>query len=133
MSEDQQPRDPADELAALERAFRRLTEPLRREIADRHRDAVSGTARPIRRHRLDVIQSVRFSPEDAAGVRAAAERMGFRSASDFLRAVATAAAKPIGFRCPHLQVTCGPGGFESVRAGCGCDMQPVYSALVAAA
>lgn len=118
--------DLADVLAAFERGVKRVTEPLRRELAQRHKgEVVEGSGRPVRRKPLASIHSVRFSHDEAKELGQLAERMDMRGLSDLLRAGARLLAEPVGFRCDHAEVSCA-GGFTSFAGGCGCQMQPVY-------
>jgi hypothetical protein len=124
-----EPDEPVEDvIAAFEHGIKHLTEKVRREIANKHRDeVVEGSGRPVRPKRLDSIHSVRFSSDEAAELGKAAERMGLSGLSSLLREAARKMVEPIGFRCDHMAVSCG-GGFVSFRGACGCQMQPVWYA-----
>ena len=119
----------ADLLAAFDRGVQRLTEPIRRQIAERHKDeVVEGSGVPIAPKKLGTVRSIRMPEDLDAQVRAAAERAGVTT-SDYLRRVAEAATRPVGFRCDHMSMSTGGAAvWASVRASCGCDLQPVYAA-----
>jgi hypothetical protein len=107
-----------DILAAWERAAKGVTEPLRRKIAQRHRDEViANSGAPVKPKLLDTISSVRMSADLTALVRDRANELGVKT-SDLLRAGAEYASMSGG----------GNGTwFTSFAAHCGCDMQPVYA------
>lgn len=104
-------------------------EPTRREVAYHHRGEIKeGSAVAVEPKRLDTVYSVRFTPEDAAALREAAERRGV-TVSDLLRAAARGYTQPSGFTCAHVQVSMGGAGqLTSVSPPCGCQMEPVYAA-----
>lgn len=122
--EDDEPLE--DILAAFERNAKAVTEPLRRRIAQRHRDEVAVSAARVKPKALDTIASVRMSSDTAGRLRDRANLMGVKT-SDLLRDAAERLTRPVGFSCPHVSMTVGNGSLVSASSACGCTMQPIFA------
>jgi len=111
---------------------------------DRPRGVIRGSGRRGTPRKFDQAVSVRMDTPTLARIRELAEADG-TDVSTWIRNAASAAvlkasvpAAPPGYRvagwkCEHVSMTAGNAVLYEVSAGCGCEMQPIYEPVPAAA